>query len=160
MSAIISDCGRYRYRLERGEEPRLAFCQLNASTADAIRNDPTTLKDMKFAAREGYRGVVLVNVYGWRSTDPRRVLDAANPFGDNEQHLDRVAREHQKIVVAWGGNVIARHAYETCTILERYGAELLCFGVTKSGEPKHPLYLPDSTPLRRYDRLNPWAKAA
>ncbi|OWK26567.1 hypothetical protein AJ87_05785 [Rhizobium yanglingense] len=43
-TAVISDCGRYRYELTRVWEmgrPLLVTCMLNPSTADADNDDPT-----------------------------------------------------------------------------------------------------------------------
>lgn len=43
MSAIISDCGRFRYMLRRSwdiSRPAVTFVMLNPSTADAEKDDP------------------------------------------------------------------------------------------------------------------------
>lgn len=57
MSAIISECGLYRVRLERDlgrAGPAVAILGVNPSTADATANDATIRKDIGFgAAKDG-----------------------------------------------------------------------------------------------------------
>ena len=66
MSAVISDCQRYRYWLERdrGERP-LVFVMLNPSTADAEVDDPTIRRCRRFASDNGYTGIIVVNLYAF-----------------------------------------------------------------------------------------------
>jgi hypothetical protein len=57
-SAVISDCGRYRYLLTRqlDASPKVAtFIMLNFSTADARQDDPTIRRCTGFAHRWGLR---------------------------------------------------------------------------------------------------------
>lgn len=63
-SAIISECGAYRYRLERqwdGEKPNVAFLVLNPSTADASQDDPTIRRCIGFARYWGFGGLIVGN---------------------------------------------------------------------------------------------------
>lgn len=154
-NAVISPCGRYRYRLTRGDGRRLAFVMLNPSTADANQDDPTIRRCLAFAKREGYDGIDVANVYAWRATDPREVFDAPNPFGDNDRHLTELSLQHEIIVCAWGANAIPIHVDHTHWILSRrYGTRLVCLGITKDGSPRHPLYVRGDAPLE------PWPKRA
>ena len=149
--AIISPCGRYRYRLTRGEGRRLAFVMLNPSTADASQDDPTIRRCLAFAKREGYDGIDVANVYAWRATDPRELFAAGNPFGDNDRHLICTALLHDVVVCAWGANVFPSHAEHTRKILSEsrngHRPRLVCLGTTKNGSPRHPLYVRGDTPL-------------
>ena len=153
-NAILSPCGRYRYLLQRGEGRLLPFVMLNPSTADAEQDDPTIRRCMGFAAREGYDGIEVGNVYAWRATDPRELRSSSNPFGDNVNVLiglsARAASNDTPIVCAWGTNVIGDHAARTIELLRHAGARLVCLGKTKAGHPKHPLYLAANTPLEAY----------
>src|SRR5882724_1884503 len=53
MSAVISNCGLYRYRLDRmlrdDHGPTVAFVMVNPSTADATQDDATIRKCIGFA---------------------------------------------------------------------------------------------------------------
>lgn len=156
---VFSQCGRYRYRLQRGTAPRLAFVMLNPSMADATRDDPTIRRCIAFAKREGYAGITVCNVYAWRATKPRELRGVDDLFGENVSHLRALASSHPHIVVAWGANAKGWDALGVCEILEERACKLSCFGVTKSGQPKHPLFIAGDTPLRPYDAVNPWAAA-
>ncbi|MFM7320548.1 MAG: DUF1643 domain-containing protein, partial [Armatimonadota bacterium] len=75
--ATLSECGRYRYRLERrwSGEPddgdAVVFVGLNPSTADAGSDDPTLRRCVGFARAWGFPAVVLVNGFALRAADPR-----------------------------------------------------------------------------------------
>ena len=72
MSAIISPCGRYRYRLDRrwGDGRTMGFIMLNPSTADAENDDPTIRRCIGFAKREGCDAIAVVNLYALREGRP------------------------------------------------------------------------------------------
>lgn len=162
-AAIISPCGRYRYRLTRGKGRLLAFVMLNPSTADADQDDPTIRRCMAFARREGYDGIDVANVYAWRTTNPRNLLTTADPFGDNDNHLITLTLRHKVIVCAWGANAIKSHAAHAHRILSgtRAGhtARLLCLGTTKDGSPRHPLYVRGDAPLQAWPASSKAANA-
>lgn len=154
MSAIISDCGQYRYRLTRdwGHGRRLPFCMLNPSTADADIDDPTIRRCIGFAKREGYGGLVVVNLFAFRATDPKAMQAAAFPFGpDNHSHLSTVARAASAldipIVCAWGANDRGDVAK---SIFREAEVRMVCLGRTKDGSPRHPLYVRGDQPLEHF----------
>lgn len=152
--ATLSDCGAYRYLLLRcwdQDEPGLPFVMLNPSTADAEADDPTIRRCMAFARREGFGGIFVANLYGFRATDPSRLALQRDPLGpDNLRTLDNLARNaaanRVPIVCAWGA--FAGHVgIYTAGRLIRQGAHLRCLGKTKQGHPKHPLYVKADAPL-------------
>ena len=58
-SAIMSDCGAYRYELRRiwdSSLPILLWVGLNPSTADHINDDPTNRRIAGFSKNWGYGG--------------------------------------------------------------------------------------------------------
>lgn len=153
-SAIISECGRYRYRLERYWGPGemlLPFVMLNPSTADADNDDPTIRRCMGFARRDGYVGIIVVNLYAFRATSPKVMLAESNAFGpENTFHLKKTASEAARypvpVVCAWGthGNDAEQ---SIMTLFRMQGADLFCLGKTKDGHPRHPLYVKGDQPL-------------
>ncbi len=154
MFADLSPCGRYRYLLTRewdAEPHKLVFVMLNPSAADAHSDDPTIRRCISFARREGCGGVIVANVFAWRSVS-RRALAAANePEGPrNGDTLRRVAATAQRpIVCAWGAYAGSKGA-STASMLQSAGAVLVCLGRTKSGAPRHPLYVRGDTALEPY----------
>lgn len=154
--AVISDCGAYRYRLDRhvgtGTDV-YAFFGVNPSTADASINDATVRKWLGFTSRLGAKSFIVGNVFGWRATDVKQLDAATDPMGrENRAYIREIASEADIIVPCWGasGKLPPRLRYElkaTLEILAMTGKPLMCWGKTASGEPKHPLMLPYTTPL-------------
>lgn len=150
MGAVLSDCGRYRYALDRGpfELPlgnpgglTVLFIMLNPSTADAAEDDPTIRRCIGFARTWGYERLTVANLYGYRATKPADLWNADDPIGpDNDEHLVRLAREATRVVAAWGGD-IGPEPGRDCQIIEMVPRGLTCLGFTKSGRPRHPLYV-------------------
>ena len=155
MTAHLSDCGLYRYRLTRewGGGRLLPFVMLNPSTADANADDPTIRRCMGFAKREGAGGIVVVNLYGLRATDPAELRRTKDPFGpDNRANIHALGTfaflSGMPIVCAWGTGGWVRSANrDTIHLLKSTGANLVCLGTTKDGHPKHPLYIKADQPL-------------
>ena len=150
MSAVLSGPGNcYRDELCRvwdDDVPMLPVCMCNPSTADHERNDPTLLTLIHFAKLWGYGGLLVVNVFSFRSPSPAVMLAAADPVGpDNARHVAKAliyARDegNRCMLAAWGnhGASLNRHLW-VCNLAEYYGVDLVCLGTTDAGHPKHPL---------------------
>lgn len=151
MSAVISDCGRYRYMLTRGTGPRrLVFIMLNPSTADAETDDPTIRRCTGFAATLGYTGIIVLNLYAFRATQPAALWSQSDPVGpSNDMYLPALAGD-DTIVCAWGANAKPDRVAHVAALLREAGARLMCLGTTKSGAPRHPLYVRGDQPLTEW----------
>lgn len=152
--AIISNCGRYRYCLVREwdkTKPSLRIIMLNPSRADAEEDDPTIRSCVRIADHLGYGLIAIYNLFAWRATDPKDLSTVADPIGpENDHWLDRVT-SGPTIVCAWGAQAIA--APRAATFMEMLnGVDVWCFGTTKHGAPKHPLYLKTGTKLVAFRR--------
>lgn len=156
--AVISDCGRYRYRLWRGAEPGrpAIFVMCNPSTANASKDDATIRKCRGFARRWGCTGIEVVNVCAFRSRHPKDLLSVSDPVGpDNKRYIEQALIECTRhgeplVVVAWGDALpreLRWHAQTTLGWFEELSIEPRCLGTTKSGAPKHPLMPAYATPL-------------
>jgi hypothetical protein len=146
-SAILSDCGQFRYELRRqwSEAPALGWVMLNPSTADASVDDPTVRRCIDFAQRWGYGAIVVRNVYAFRATDPQALWMSTNRWGPDVGHHLRRAVDEKVTVCAWGNNVVEADAAAARRILCEAGANLVHLGLTKHGQPRHPLYVKAST---------------
>lgn len=152
--AVLSACGTYRYRLWRVWDdcrPAMVWVMLNPSTADATEDDPTIRRCVGFAEREGFGGIDVLNVFALRATDPKELLTHPDPFGpDNETWLLGCRRRHMMshLVMGFGAILSKRlrphYARAWCCVA---GNDPHCFGVTKDGWPRHPLYLRADAPL-------------
>jgi len=145
--ATLSTDGRYRYYLVREWDAgaqKMTFVMLNPSTADAALDDPTIRRCIGFAKRDGYGGIVVVNLYAFRATDPKEMKRAIDPVGrDNDTMLEvtfaRAVRSGAPVIVAWGANADSWRVREVKKLLA--GANVYSLGTTKDGQPKHPLYI-------------------
>ena len=139
--AIISDCGNYRYQLWRKWDPikpMALFIMLNPSTADANNDDPTIRRCVEFAKSWGYGGVYVGNLYAYRSTDRdvlKKVLDPEGP--ENQQNIQDMIESCSLVICAWGNKEGSPPLWLTELCSDLHYLEL-----SKSGTPKHPLYLP------------------
>jgi hypothetical protein len=164
MSAVLSDCGRYRYRLERevpgmypgAQSLRPLFIGVNPSTADATVNDQTIRKDIGFCQRwcagRFYKG----NVFGYRATDVTKLAEVEDPVGpENDHYLLQMIDECNLIIPCWGDAKKVPRALRYRFDLVRkllYEAQkpVRIFGLTKGGDPLHPLMLSYSTTLKEW----------
>jgi hypothetical protein len=115
--------------------------------------DPTIRRCLSFAKREQAGGVVVVNLFGLRSTDPRALRHHSDPVGPLTDVFIRQATAGASMVVAaWGAAGVehGRGARVTETLCRR-GIPLHCLGQTSTGQPRHPLYLPGAAVLEAYD---------
>lgn len=153
--AEISECGKYRYILWRGDIKHainpMIFIGLNPSTADATLDDPTIRRCWGFTQREGCDCLVMLNLFAFRATEPDDMKKQADPVGPrNDGFLadpcglvaSRLVNPNVKglVVAAWGthGNFRGRDL----AVRRMLKGHLKCLGKTKDGHPKHPLYLP------------------
>lgn len=141
-SAVLSEDRLYRYNLTRTWEsgPRVTFVMLNPSTADETANDRTLVRCMNFAKNWGFSGLTVVNLYAYRATKPKQLWTISDPVGpENNFHLEEAAASSELLVAAWGGIAKKSRVRE---VLSLSGFDrLTCLAVTKSGAPRHPLYL-------------------
>lgn len=153
--AVFSPCRRYRYALTRrvGFGARVvAFLMCNPSTADETKNDPTIRRCIDFATRDGFGVLRILNLFAWRSTDPRGLLEAADPVGpDNDATILAIAAEAEIVICAWGvhGRLHGR-ANAVLALLRPHADKLRSLGLTKTGAPRHPLYLPGRTMVEAF----------
>ena len=149
--AIFDSTGKFRYLLwRRWDEtlPSLCFIMLNPSTADDIANDPTIARCVGFARRWQFGSVTVANAFAYRATDSARLYRVRDPVGPlNDEHILTAAGKSDKIVVAWGNHALLRERHLRMFSLLKDHAPVWCFGQTKFGQPRHPLYVRNDAEL-------------
>jgi hypothetical protein len=153
--AGFSPCRRYRYWLSRfwketpaGEHKHfLAVIGMNPSTADERENDPTITRCINFAKDWGFDGLVMLNLFAYRSTDAS-VLDAMvkrgeDPVGpQNDEWIDRLTKSAGKVVCAWGRFALApARGAKVIARLKTMGVTPHALDINQDGSPKHPLFV-------------------
>ena len=154
--AAFSPDRAYRYWLEATLSDAGGVCMfvmLNPSKADETRSDPTVTRCKRFAARWGYGALWVCNLFALRSTDPAALTASEDPIGtDNDKRLLKAARAADSIVCAWGNHgAYLDRGDEVMRALRREGLadKTRHLGITRRGQPRHPLYLRrDAQPLR------------
>lgn len=151
--AEFSECGKYRYALGRQFQHGIGICvfvMLNPSTADAELDDPTIRRCMNYAHEWGFCRLVVVNIFAWRSTDPKVLKKLPDPIGpQNDGVIMREVSKAQQVICAWGAHGGLYHrGRKMLTLLEEHWPRHL--GLTKAGQPKHPLYLKADTQPQRF----------
>jgi hypothetical protein len=155
-SAIISQDGLYRYSLTREWDEgvgTVAFIGLNPSTADDTLDDPTIRRCIGFARSWGYSGLIMLNLFAYRATDPKNMMSAADPVGpENDKHIKLFSEIAAEIVCAWGahGSFLKRNTDIDCLIPAH---RLKALKLTKDGHPSHPLYLPKNLKPLTFSQL-------
>lgn len=156
-SAIISDCGRYRYRLDRpgtNNSTSTAIIMVNPSTADADQDDATIRKLRGFGERNEWGRLIVGNLFAYRATDVRDLKRIADPVGpDNDDHLRRIFEDVDRVIFAWGP-LSKQPTYHrarwrrVAELASEHNHHPLCIGApAKCGHPKHPLMLGYDNPL-------------
>lgn len=151
--ASFSRCKTYRYWLSRQFSKGSGHCVfigLNPSIADVNNDDPTIRRCMGFASDWGYQKLTVVNLFAFRTPSPEELKRALSPEGTrNRGALREACQDADCIVAAWGvhGTFLAQSSR-----LSRIWTNhrLQCFGVTKNGQPIHPLYQPRNANLHAY----------
>jgi len=161
--AQLSPCGRYRWKLWRGwaDAARACFVMLNPSTAGELADDPTIRKCVGFAKRWDLGGIVVVNLFAFRATDPRELVRARAAGIDIHGPLNHVAiaeaaRESERIVLDWGAGLPRGYASRPHAVIATINnaaphVPVTCLGRTRDGQPRHPLMLAYDTQLEPFD---------
>jgi hypothetical protein len=119
----------YRYRLEvstrLNNSKRLVVIQLNPSTANGKKSDPTIGKVSLWAKENGFGKVAFLNLFAYRSPDPDALagLEYDILVGPKNDHFTRItlAPKEVTVVCAWGrvGRAIESHCSQRLGFLLR-----------------------------------------
>ncbi len=148
-SAVISECGQFRYQLERLSAKRtsrkstVTFIGLNPSTADASQDDPTIRRCIQFAHSWEFKTLIVVNLFAFRATKPIDLFKAPDPIGtENDAYIEQAISRASMVIACWGEHGVRND--RACYVRRRYQRRLSALRINRSGQPAHPLYLPGS----------------
>jgi hypothetical protein len=144
--AVYSKDEAHRFVLTRrwAPGPGLLFIMLNPSKATELANDPTVERCEQRARRWGWPAFSAANVFAFRATLPADLKRARDPVGaGNDAVLAGLARQAGRVICAWGvhGAHLGRGP-AVAALLRGEGIGLWHLGLTRDGQPRHPLYLP------------------
>lgn len=156
----------YRYFLLRSWRPWIGrtnmWVMLNPSTADHTTDDPTIRRLRGFSERESdCNEFGVVNLYAGRATEPNELFKMENPEG--VRNLEMICRLFRgeltefstdpRLIFAFGADrrIDTDIVKVIWTMANDAGLKPLCLGTTKSGAPRHPLYVKGDTPFEPWD---------
>lgn len=163
-----------RYVLgEKGTRPLICI-GINPSTAEPGKLDPTLIQVRNRAARLGYDGWMMLNLYPQRATNPDDLTEHINALWAVQNFLiiAKMIKQYNPINIwaAWGTLITKRPFLKGCL-----GAIIFCtnraalspFTVvnwftigdrSKDGHPHHPLYLKKDAKSKAFD-VNEYLKS-
>ncbi len=169
-NAFFSLSRKYRYRLTRKlseSNKRIIFIGLNPSTANAENNDSTLRRLINFSNSWGYGSLVVINLFARVSISPKFLKSSSNPIGhhNNFELKSKIIGwsqdEFSDLWLGWGahGSFMKRDR-EILKEVRKFSLKKienfpkakmpLAIGLTKSGSPRHPLYMHSSSYLTAF----------
>lgn len=150
----------WRFTLGKTGARPLLVVGLNPSTATQEAADTTVAKVETVAARSGFDGFVMLNLYPVRATDYRELPADVNrqAFATNLAKIEAVvAGVPDPVLWAAWGNPVEHHSFfmdardALRERLARYAPKWQCFGApTTRGHPRHPSRLQYAWEFRPY----------
>jgi len=146
----ISPDNKYRYALGIQGKNTLYCIGVNPSMATPEKYDPTIMRVGSTANKMGFDSFVMLNLYPLRATNPDDlpVEYDIDCYCANVQNILRVVKDESVIWAAWGDLIHKRPYIIKCRdtiidLLQRHRKpKWVKMGeLTKSGNPRHPLYL-------------------
>ncbi len=129
---------------------------LNPSRADHRQDDPTLRRCIGLAQQWQFSRLTVVNLFAYCTASPKILKTVAHPIGSgNDDHIMRACEAADLILLAWGnwGNLHQRDQ-AVLNLLTPFRDRLCCLGLNRTGQPRHPLYVP------RHPLLQPWPHPA
>ena len=168
--AGFSSDGHYRWWLRRrwsGGSGTLVFIGLNPSAADGRRDDPTLRRLIGFGRGWGYNELVVLNLFARISPSPAVLRRVKDPIGvSNDLELKGwcgrwASQSSIDLWCGWGGSGACRGrdqqvlAWLDCFWEQRQrrhpsASPPFCIGLTRTGQPRHPLYASADLTLRPF----------
>ena len=169
---LFSKCRSYRWILKRelikGKKD-LVFIGLNPSKANSVNNDRTLTRIINFSVRWNYKNIYVINLFGLISRSPSQLLKNKDPIGENNNLITIKALEFWRknincdLWLGWGDKgelnkrdrkvlKLIKNLSNLKSTKTNYSKSLLSLGLSKKGNPRHPLYMPNQSFLRPYDQ--------
>ena len=125
---------------------------LNPSQADETRDDPTIRQCRARARQAGCAGLLVWNLFAFRATLPSDLKCALDPVGpENDAAIALALALSSRTILAWGNHgAFAGRVHAVLTMCHAIATPLQVLGTTREGQPRHPLYLPRRTRLRKW----------
>ncbi len=146
----------------------MVFIGLNPSKANAVNNDRTLTRIINFSSRWNYKNIYIINLFGLISKSPNQLSKSIDPIGKNNDLIILKSLEFWRedsncdLWLGWGdkGQLKGRDR-KVLKLIKNFSnlksnennpsKRVLSLGLSKKGNPRHPLYMPNQSFLRRFD---------
>ena len=168
---LFSECGSYRWILKRElliGEKTVVFIGLNPSKANSLNNDRTLVRIINFCSRWNYKNIYMINLFGLISKSPIQLSKNNDPIGKNNDLITLKSLEFWRedsncdLWLGWGdkGQLKGRDR-KVLKLIKNFSnfksyenndsKRVLSLGLSKKGNPRHPLYMSNQSFLRKFD---------
>ena len=168
---LFSECRSYRWILKRellSGKKTVVFIGLNPSKANSLNNDRTLVRIINFCSRWNYKHIYIINLFGLISKSPVQLSKNNDPIGENNDLIILKSLEFWRenrncdLWLGWGdkGQINGRDRkvlkliknFSNLKSNEKNASKpVLSLGLSKKGNPRHPLYMPNESFLRQFD---------
>ena len=168
---MFSECRSYRWILKRellSGNKTVVFIGLNPSKANSTNNDRTLVRIIDFCSKWNYKNIYIINLFGLISKSPNQLSKSNDPIGKNNDLITLKSLEFWRedsncdLWLGWGdkGQLKGRDR-KVLKLIKNFSSlksnennsskRILSLGLSKKGNPRHPLYMPNQSFLRKFD---------
>ena len=144
---IVSQCRKYQYLsiFDSGTAHKpMGVVGLNPSFIKNGKNATASIL-LDIAMREGFDSIVITNLYGYITPDPKQLKGLSDPVGDeNNIWIENMKNACSKILCIWGNSADKNRVQEILPLIKK---KAYTIGFTKSGQPRHVLHTKKDVPL-------------
>ena len=168
---LFSESRSYRWILKRellSGKKTVVFIGLNPSKANSVKNDSTIIRIINFCSRWNYKNIYVINLFGLISKSPFQLLKSIDPVGKNNDLITLKVLDFWRenincdLWLGWGDKgQLYRRDQKVLELIKNHSnlkskennssKRLLSLGLTKKGNPRHPLYMPNESFLKPFD---------
>ena len=168
---LFSECGSYRWLLKRellSGNKSVVFIGLNPSKANSFFNDRTLTRIINFCSLWNYRNIYVINLFGLISKSSEQLSKSSNPIGGNNDLITFKSLEFWSknnncdLWLGWGDKgqlngrdhkilKLIRNISNSKSSESNISKRVFSLGLSKKGNPRHPLDMPNHSFLRKFD---------
>ena len=145
---VTSKCQKYQYfrmfSINGEAKKPLGIVGLNPSIIKNGKNSTVSILS-QIALKEGYDSLVITNLYGYITPNPKDLKTIEDPVGsENDMWIQDMVNTCDKVLCIWGNNPDKERVNK---ILPTIKNKAYTIGLTKSGQPRHVLHTKKDAPL-------------
>lgn len=145
---VTSKCQKYQYfrmfSISGEAKKPLGIVGLNPSVIKNGKNSTVSILS-QIALREGFDSLIITNLYGYITPNPKDLKTIVDPVGpENDMWINDMVKTCDKILCIWGNSADKERVNK---ILPTIKNKAYTIGLTKSGQPRHVLHTKKDAPL-------------